>query len=251
MAVLWQKCVGGTQYEVRTAGHSRRLYTDGVFHSQYNPKRPLTHGVWDLLMLPALFYPAGEIKRVLVLGVGGGAVIKLLQHFVSPNDIVGIELNPVHLNIAQRFFGVDAEVATLYEADAIEWLKAYNGPAFDLIIDDLFGEVDGEPQRVVELDLEWCSALHRHTSRHGVVVVNSMSPYELRQSAFMKNARLAKQYASRIQLSLPVYENAVGAFFKPQVTSQQLQQRLSCLKEYNSFKELGFHQQKIRGGKNS
>ena len=247
MAVLWQKCVQGTQYEVRTAGHSRRLYTDGVFHSQYNPTRPLTHGVWDLLLLPALYYPVGKIQRVLLLGVGGGAVIRLLEHFVQPEEIVGIELNPIHLKIAQRFFGVSADMATLHEADAVQWLKDYNGPAFDMIIDDLFGEVDGEPQRVVELDPEWCNALHQHTSRHGVVVVNSMSPYELRQSAFMKTPRLAKQYASRIQLSLPVYENAVGAFFKTQVNGHQLQQHLSSLKEYNSFKELGFHQQKIRG----
>jgi len=247
MAVLWQKCVQGTQYEVRTAGRSLRLYTDGVFHSQYNPARPLTHGVWDLLMLPALYYPAGEIKRVLVLGVGGGAVIKLLHHFIAPDEIFGIELNPMHLKIAQRFFGINTELASLHEADAIQWLKTYKGPAFDMIIDDLFGEQEGEPQRVVELDHDWCATLHKHTTRHGVVVVNSMSPYELRQSAFMKNQRLAKQYSSKIQLSLPIYENAVGAFFKPRVTGKQLQQRLNTLKEFNSFKELGYHQQKIRG----
>ena len=55
MAILWQKKIKNTQYEVRSAGQTRRLYTDGVFHSQFNPNRAITGGVWDLLMLPTFF----------------------------------------------------------------------------------------------------------------------------------------------------------------------------------------------------
>ncbi len=75
MAIVWSKKVAETRYEVRSAGSPLRLYTDGVFHSQYNPEQLLTGHVWDLLMLPAFFYPKNTIKRVLVLGVGGGAVV--------------------------------------------------------------------------------------------------------------------------------------------------------------------------------
>ena len=245
MAVLWQKCVDGTRYEVRTAGHSRRLYTDGVFHSQYNPQRPLSHGVWDLLMLPALYYPKDNVRRILVLGVGGGAVIQLLHHFIQPAEIVGIELNPVHLKIAKRFFDVDNNVATLHQADAIQWLEKYQGPAFDMIIDDLFGEIDGEPQRVVPLTVRWCSLLHNHTSKDGVVVVNSMSPLELRESAFVSTQRLAKQYPSKLQLSLPVYENAVGAFFKMAVTKNDLKRHLKDLGKTTVLNRLDYRQRKI------
>ena len=55
MAIVWSKVVGDSQYEVRTAGQSIRLYKDGVFHSQWNARRPLAGGVWDLLFIPALF----------------------------------------------------------------------------------------------------------------------------------------------------------------------------------------------------
>lgn len=78
MAVLWEKHVDGVRYQVRAAGRTRRFYTDGVFHSQYNPLNPVTGHVWDLLMIPAFFYATGSVGRVLVLGVGGGAVIGLL-----------------------------------------------------------------------------------------------------------------------------------------------------------------------------
>ena len=245
MAVLWQKCVQDTQYEVRTAGHTRRLYTDGVFHSQYNPERPLTHGVWDLLMLPALYYPVGKIRRVLVLGVGGGAVIQLLHHFVEPDDVVGIELDPVHLNIAKRFFGINPKVASLHQADAIQWLRKYKGPGFDMIIDDLFMENDGEPQRVVPLDISWCSLLHKHVTQDGVVVVNSMSAIELRESAFLSNSRLAKQYPTKIQLSLPIYENAIGAFFKTETSGKELNHRLAAMGKTKLFQKLDYRQRNI------
>lgn len=227
------------------AGHSRRLYTDGVFHSQYNPKRPLTHGVWDLLMLPALYSPVGALRRVLVLGVGGGAVIRLLHHFIQPDKIVGIELNATHLKIAKRFFGINKNIATLHHADAIKWLENYRGPAFDLIIDDLFGEVDGEPQRVVPLNTRWCALLHRQVSKSGVIVINSMSAKILRESAFVTNTRLSNQYASKLQLSLPVYENAVGAFFRKATDKRQLKQHLSTICKSNVLQGLDYRVRKI------
>lgn len=55
MAIVWSRQLSGVHYEVRSAGNSLRLYTDGVFHSQYNPCRLITGHVWDLLMLPAFF----------------------------------------------------------------------------------------------------------------------------------------------------------------------------------------------------
>lgn len=105
MAILWQKTIKDTRYEVRTAGQTRRLYTDGVFHSQFNPEHEVTGGVWDVLMLPAFFYPPETIKRVLVLGVGGGAVIHQLQRYIKPEEIIGVELNPVHIMLAKNILG--------------------------------------------------------------------------------------------------------------------------------------------------
>ena len=88
------------------------------------------------MLLPAYFRPVDTIRRVLVLGVGGGAVIRLLHHCMQPPEIVGIESDPVHIYIARRFFGVTSQMADLVEADAVGWLRDYTGPKFDLIIDD-------------------------------------------------------------------------------------------------------------------
>ena len=97
MAVVWETVERGHHYQVRTAGRSVRLYKNDVFHSQWNESRPLSGGVWDLLFLPALFRPTGSVKRVLVLGVGGGAVIRQYLTLLPVEQIVGIELDPVHI----------------------------------------------------------------------------------------------------------------------------------------------------------
>ena len=246
MAIIWQKDINNTHYEVRTAGQTHRLYTNGVFHSQYNPGQAVTGGVWDLLMLPGLFYPANSIKRVLVLGVGGGAVIHQLLRYVQPDEIVGIELNPVHIMLAKKFFGVTAKMAKLVQADAIKWLENYNGPAFDMIIDDLFGEKDGEPVRAVKANPAWLETMIQHLGEEGVLVMNFISPKDLQNCAAISYKKTAAQFKSAFQFTLTHYVNAVGAFLKVPATSQMLRNRINDIQKLKNNKKLDFHVKKIK-----
>lgn len=233
MATIWQKTLNGTCYEIRKAGNSIRLYTDGVFHSQYNPDHPVTRSVWDLLMLPAFFYSTGSIKRVLVLGVGGGSVLQLLHNFVQPEVMIGIELNPVHIRVAKRFFGVDKTVATLHAADAISWMEKYQGPPFDMIIDDLFGEVDGEGVRPVALNSKWLGLLNRHLTKKGLIVANTTDVKTLKQSAYFSNQRINQSFKSVFRMSIPQLENIVAVFLKQPSSSKQLRKNIATIDGLN------------------
>ena len=226
MAILWQKNLDGTRYEVRTAGKTRRLYTNGVFHSQFHPTRATTGGIWDLLMLPALFYPPKKIQRVLVLGVGGGAVIRQLHRFIEPAEIVGVELNPVHLEVAQRFFGVDKTMAQLHQADAIQWVRDYEGPKFDMIIEDLFGEEEGEPVRAVAADINWCRCLGKLLTREGMLVMNYIDLPEMRHSECLSRQNLSRTFKAAFQFTLPLYENVIVALLKTAADSRILHTNL-------------------------
>jgi len=226
MSLIWSKKVSGVQYEVRSAGSSMRLYTDGVFHSQYNPKQKLTGHVWDLLMIPAFFYPKNTIKRVLVLGVGGGAAIHMLRYFISPDEILGVELNPVHLSVARRFFNLKHKSIKLIEADAITWLENYRGEKFDMIIDDLFTEQDGEPVSVVNANGKWFSCMLKHLSESGVIVRNFVSRDELLDSAGINTQYISKKFRSVFQLSNNLNENFVGVYSRADLNSRQLRKNL-------------------------
>ena len=246
MAILWQKKIENTQYEVRSAGQTRRLYTDGVFHSQFNPNRAITGGVWDLLMLPAFFYPSGDIQRVLVLGVGGGAVIHQLQRYFKPVEIIGIELNPVHIMVAKRYFGITNKLAQLVEADAIEWLENYSGPPFDMIIDDLFGEQDGEPVRAIKANKTWFEKLNSHLSPEGLLVMNFVSNNDLKNCAAVSYKKIAGLFSSTFQFTLSHYDNAIGAFLKKTSTSQILRKNINEVAELKKSKKLSFQIRKLK-----
>lgn len=226
MSTLWEHTVGDTHYQVRAAGRSLRLYTNGVFHSQYNPRQPVTGSVWDLLMLPAFFYPAGRIRRVLMLGVGGGAVIQQLRHFVQPERVIGVELHAAHLAVAERFFGVCGDDVQLVQADAVAWLRDFTGEPFDMIIDDLFGEVDGEPVRAVPADRAWVSLLYRRLRAGGVIASNFTSRLDLETSAYRRNAVLRSRSVAAFSLETPQNCNAVGVFLQSAATPRQLRERL-------------------------
>lgn len=246
MAILWQKTIDSTQYEVRSAGQTRRLYTDGVFHSQFNPDRAIAGGVWDLLMLPAFFVEQENIQRVLVLGVGGGAVIHQLQRYFKPTDIIGVELNPTHIMVAKRYFGINHKLAMLVEADAVQWLEDYSGPPFDMIIEDLFGEQDGEPLRAVKANKDWIGKLNSHLSERGLLVMNFTSRDDLKNCAAVSYKKVAKLFASSFQLTIADYDNAIGAFLKTPSSSQRLRKNINNVDILKKSKNLEFNVRKIK-----
>jgi spermidine synthase len=185
-------------------------------------------------MLPALFLAPHKIQRVLVLGVGGGAVIRQLHRYVQPEHIIGIELNPVHLDVARRFFDVDDKIAELHQAEAVEWLQQYDGQPFDMIIEDLFGEQNGEPVRAVKADINWCMTLSRHLARDGVLVMNFIDIAEMRKSECLNKQHLAKRFKSAFQFTLPLYENVIVALLKTEADSRTLHKHLRKLVELDA-----------------
>lgn len=219
MAVIFNKTAGGQRYEIRTAGNTIRLYTNNVLHTQYHPDRRVTGGVWDLLALPAL--ALGQVKRVLLLGVGGGAAIHLLRDWCPGVHITGIELNPIHLQLARRFFKLEGRDIKLIEGDARVFVEHYQGEPFDLVIEDLFGG-NGVPDRSFAADRLWCTALGALVNQQGAMVINTLSRSQLRETAFVTDRSVRKHWDTHLCLTLPAYANAVGVFYRASITPLQL-----------------------------
>jgi spermidine synthase len=245
LAILWYKQAGNTRYEVRSAGNSLRLYTNGVFHSQYNPKRPVSGSIWDLLMLPAYFAPE-RVRRVLLLGVGGGAVIRQLNHFLQPETVVGVELDPVHLEIAEQFFQAKAPNTQLLHADALQWVNEFQGERFDMIIDDLFDDSDGEPQRAVAANSRWFDRLSRLLAPHGILVSNFATTDELKGCGWFRNRRLRQRYPAAFRLATPLYQNVIGTFLRRPADTAQLRRNLIAFPALDAARRRGTLRYSIR-----
>ncbi|RXR18912.1 methyltransferase domain-containing protein [Flavobacterium amnicola] len=78
-------------------------------------------------------------QSVLVLGVGGGSVIKLLQDEIQfGGKIIGIELDPKVIEIANQYFGLDKRKnIEINLKDAFEFVKNTT-TTYDLIVIDIF-----------------------------------------------------------------------------------------------------------------
>ncbi len=211
MAVIFNKKTPQKHYQVRKAGNSLRLYTNGVFHSQFNSRFPFKGHLWDLMSLPVLTQPQQKRLRVLVLGVGGGAVISQIETLVENVETTAVELDPVHIDIAQTVFGLKSEHIEWCCGDAVAWLKQ-SKRRFDVIIDDCFGENVDDPRypvRAVELDKHWLITLQRHLTSNGCLLINTEGDAEVRKLK-KQLSQMPHTFQRLFSLSLPQYENAVA-----------------------------------------
>ncbi|NBB79135.1 MAG: class I SAM-dependent methyltransferase [Verrucomicrobia bacterium] len=229
MAIIWQQVIEGNLYEVRTAGASVRLYRNGVNHSQWNPNRPLAGSIWDLITLPTLYRRPGLIEDVLVLGFGAGAVGCQLAELVAPQRIVGVELDPIHLSIANGFFECP-DSCELVAADAVEWVQQSRGDErFDVVIEDLYGEADGVPARCVPMDATWCESLAQMLRPGGMLIFNLIEPDKVKHLPIFRSRALRCHFTESIMYRIDGYENRVIAFSDHPFDGDALESKLSAI----------------------
>ena len=245
MAIIWSKKVAGALYEVRTAGATIRLYSNGVLHTEFNPKREITGSVWDLLFVPAAFLPADKVKRILLLGLGGGAVTHLYRKVWPEVQIDAIELNPVHIQVCRKFFGVDAQQTKMIEADAQKWLRG-NRARYDIVIDDLFGHDGGEPSRAIQFDAEWQLNIKKSLQPHGLYIGNFADSQDVRQTSIrMKNSRLGFNFAMRFYNES--CQNVIICASESALDQKLFRQNKQFMQEkYSAFRNLQYHHRRIK-----
>lgn len=224
MAVLFETKKRGVHYEVRTAGASRRLYTNGAFHTQYHPDHLFTGAVWDLLSLPSLCSEHAP-ARVLVLGVAGGTAIHQLIALHQPGaqppiqSIVGIELDATHIKLALKYFDLTYKNLTLIQADAVKWLRQ-SRQKFDYIVDDVFLHGADDPERPVELDQQWYKQLTSHLKTNGVLVQNHIDAGEA------KKTRTHLAGHTLLKFETPLFANQVIAAYPGDIDAATYIERL-------------------------
>lgn len=227
MAIIWQKQHNGVLYQVRSAGQTRRLYSNGVCHTQYHPQRPVTGSVWDLLLLPVFLRPIEKTRKVLLLGLGGGSLVHLLRYYSEVEKIVAVELDAMHIKIGQRFFNLADKNLEIVHADARQFVQQHRGEKYDLVVDDLFSHADGVPQRAVAANSDWFRSLDRLMERNGLLVMNYADADEFKSSAYKTNEAIRNRYKTAIQLSNKYLENRVVAFSRSEIASSRLRDNLN------------------------
>src|SRR5262245_14180091 len=201
-AQLARERTGPVQVELRRTRRGRALRIDGTFASWWTPGSPVTGGVWDALAAPVLWLPPSRRRSLLVLGLAGGSVARVLRALAPDARIVGVERDRGVLRAARRSLGLDALGVEVVEADARAYLARLR-QRFDLIIEDIFV---GRGRNVHKPDWLAGSALSQIAQRlapGGLLVSNALDEAPASASEF------ARIFPVTLCLSIRDYDNRV------------------------------------------
>jgi spermidine synthase len=122
------------------------------------------------MALAALLVPRAE--RALMLGLGGGSLLRGLRAALPACHIMAVERRPGVIEVARRFFALPQDAAVeLICAEAAEQLAA-GVEAVDLLFADLYGDSGMDRRQAAADFLRDC---HRALSSSGVLALNFWS----------------------------------------------------------------------------
>ena len=183
-------------------GRRRELRVDGTFASSWRPGQVTTGSVWDVLALPILALPPPRRRRVLILGLGGGSVARLVRALAPEAAIVGVEYDAAVLRAARRHFQLDALGLEIVRGDARAYLDR-SRRRFDLVVDDVFvgrGYHVHKPDWLPEPGLRLAVA---RLARGGLLVSNTID-----ETAAVA-ASLATQLPARVRVRIEGFDNRI------------------------------------------
>src|SRR5262249_51187265 len=138
----------------------------------------------------AAVYPR-EVKRVLILGLGGGAIPTYLGRFMPEVTIDSVELDPAVIDVAKKYFGMrDTSKSRLIDSDGRVFLKR-RSDTYDVIMVDAF---HGSYIPFHMMTKEFYALVRERLAPHGVAVFNIMPGNRLYDS----NLRTLKTVFDRL-----------------------------------------------------
>jgi len=180
----------------------------------------------------AAIYPH-EIKRVLVLGLGGGAVPLYLARSLPDATVDSVELDPGVIGAARKYFGLrETERFHLIESDGRVYLNRHREP-YDIIVLDAF---TGSYIPFHMMTKEFYQLVRERLAPHGVAAVNILPIVKLFDSN-VRTLQLAFDHLDFFDASDPAADlTNVIAFGHLDATDEaQEQQQAAAAQERYKF----------------
>lgn len=129
--------------------------------------------------------PPGKKHRILLLGVGGGSALRLLENVqdrVACTDAV--DADPEVLRLARSVFGIqESAVLKLHVADALAFVQEARSGNYDIVIEDVFIDLT-KPDFCREA--AYFAQLQRILAPYGKLLLNSLPKDETEAAAWKK-----------------------------------------------------------------
>ena len=191
---------------VKQKGRVRSLYLGrrmDIVHTRLNLDRPgdLISPYQQCLLLGFGLFdrPREQVKRVAMIGLGGGALTRFF-HLKRPALVFhSVEIDPMVVAVARRFFGVrDTPGYRSYAKDGRRFIAEAKRP-YDLIILDAFDAKITMPKQLASQ--EFFRLIRRHLSPRGVLITNFLVHDRRIYASVLKTMQTVFPKIMRIPLS--------------------------------------------------
>lgn len=152
-------------------GRSMRFDAGFGFQSVYHPDHLLTGLYYDYAsLLPSLTPPTTSAKKILLIGLAGGTIPRLLHEYYGSNvDMEAVELDAQSTELARQYMGLDQVPITIHHQDGRQFLRSATTD-YDVIYVDVYHN---------ELQIPWTlttkefwTAVKRRLTPNGVAGMN-------------------------------------------------------------------------------
>lgn len=117
---------------VKTLGFGTYIQADGLTQSG-----GIVETFWNQI-LRKIKKSKHQVSSVLVLGLGGGTIVKLIKRYWSEAKITGIDIDSVIVELGKKYLGLNEEDVNIKIGDASKFTKK----KYDLVIVDLYKGCD-------------------------------------------------------------------------------------------------------------
>ena len=156
----------------------------GAIHAWWHRQYFLCGLAWDNMTAGVLSHP-GEVRSVLMLGLGGGTSLRTLRHMLPDVSITAVELDDGITSLAREYMDLDKIDIEVISGDAYAWLQA-SRRKFDVVFDDVYGVTATDVIRPGLYTPALLAALRRNIAPGGIFAVNLVTGagHRRMQSAF-------------------------------------------------------------------
>ena len=142
----------------------------GATHATWHPTRLLTGHAWDAITAGTLMHP-GHPASLLLLGLGGGTVLRQIRHFLPHIHLTAIEIDPEMIRLASVYMELERLQPEVIAGDAFDFL-AHDTRKYDIIIDDLYRCGEQDVERPGNVNRAYVTDLKDRLCPGGVLVMN-------------------------------------------------------------------------------
>lgn len=225
--------------EVVDQGEYRSLYfKNSVIQSRLYHQAPEKLALrYTQYMMAAALLAVPDPARVLLIGVGAGALLHFFNHYLQNTPIDGVDNSDHIIKIAREFFSVpENNHISIHCEDGLRYLSTLSGSIrYDLILVDAFND-NGMAKSIYSS--EFFKIAEAKLTKKGVICCNLWSGDQV---TFTKVQKAMRKYSvSSVYIPVRQRENVIALLFQTELPWKTLCPSKAVLQGYSDQYDIDF-----------